>query len=123
MLANAFLHCESRKVDISGCISFMNRKYEVGLLFIGRTVEVVYDPADISEITIEYEGHEPWKARELVIGERSGKRPTLPEHLQPKPSDASRLLRGAEKKHDQRREQQIPAISFRAIRKEGEGHV
>lgn len=51
----------------------MNRKYEVGLLFIGRTVEVIYDPADITEITIEYEGHEPWKARELVIGERAGK--------------------------------------------------
>lgn len=123
VLANAFLHCESRKVDKSGCISFMNRKYEVGLLFIGRTVEVVYDPADITEITIEYEGHEPWKARELVIGERAGKRPALPEHLQPKQPDASRLLRGAEKQHDQRRKQQLPAISFRAIRKEGEGRV
>lgn len=123
VLANAFLHCESRKVDKSGCISFMNRKYEVGLLFIGRTVEVVYDPADITEITIEYEGHEPWQARELVIGERAGKRPALPESLQPKEADASRLLRGAEKRHGQRREQQLPAISFRAIRKEGERDV
>ncbi|SDJ44352.1 DDE-type integrase/transposase/recombinase [Paenibacillus naphthalenovorans] len=118
VLANAFLHCENRKVDKAGCISFMGRKYEVGLLFIGRTVQVVYDPADITEVTIEYEGHEPWKVRELVIGERAGKRPALPEQLQPKPADASRLLRGAEKQHDRRREQQTPAISFRAIRKE-----
>jgi len=123
VLANAFLHCESRKVDKSGCISFMNKKYEIGLLFIGRTVEVIYDPADITEVTIEYEGHEPWKARELVIGERAGKRPILPEHLQPQPPEASRLLRGAEKQLDQRREQQTPAISFRAIRKEGADHV
>ena len=29
--------------------------------------------ADITELTIEYEGHTPWKARELVIGERCRK--------------------------------------------------
>src|SRR5665648_709261 len=55
ILANAFLHSEVRKVDKSGCISFMGKKYEVGLLFIGRKVQVVYDPADITELTIEYE--------------------------------------------------------------------
>jgi hypothetical protein len=32
-LANAFLHCETCKVDKSGCISFMGKKYEVGLTF------------------------------------------------------------------------------------------
>ncbi|MFC5702311.1 AAA family ATPase [Cohnella faecalis] len=53
VLANAFLHCETRKVDKSGCISFMDRKYEVGLKFIGCTVDVVYDPADTTELTIE----------------------------------------------------------------------
>jgi hypothetical protein len=111
------LHCEERKVDKAGCISFMGKKYEVGLLFIGRTVHIVYDPADITEVTIEYEGHESWQARELVIGDRAGQRPALPEHMQPKPADTSRLLRGAEKQQDQRREQQTPAISFRAMRK------
>ncbi len=79
ILANAFMHCESRKVDKSGCISFMDRKYEVGLPFIGCKVDVIFDPADISELTIEYEAHQPFKARQLVIGERAGKRPALPE--------------------------------------------
>jgi len=123
VLANAFLHCEERKVDKAGCISFMGKKYEVGLLFIGRTVQVVYDPADITEVTMEYEGHEPWKARELVIGERAGKRPALPETMQLKPANASRLLRGAEQQQGKRREQQSPAISFRAVRKEVGDHV
>lgn len=122
-LANAFLHSEDRKVDKAGCISFMGKKYEVGLLFMGRKVQVVYDPADITEVTIEAEGHTPWKARELVIGERTGKRPTLPAHLQPEPALSSRLLRGAEKQHEQRNEQQAPAISYRSIRKEGVDHV
>ena len=112
VLANAFLHAETRKVDKSGCISFMDRKYEVGLPFIGCTVDVIYDPADISQVTIEYEGYEPWQARPLVIGERAGHRPKLPEHLGPKPATASRLLDAAEKQHEQRKEQQARAISY-----------
>lgn len=122
MLANAFLHCESRKVDKSGCISFMDRKYEVGLPFMGCTVDVVYDPADITELTIEYENHTPWKVRELVIGERAGKRPPLPEHLQPHPSDSSRLLAAAQDRSRERHEAQLPAVTYRYVAKE-DGHV
>ncbi|CAA7600589.1 Transposase-like, Mu, C-terminal [Acididesulfobacillus acetoxydans] len=119
VLANAFLHSESRRVDKSGCISFMGKKYEVGLSFIGCKVNVVYDPADISELTIEYEGHAPWKAHELVIGEHAGKRPELPEHLQAQKADSSRLLGAAEQKNHERRERQAPALSFRTVYKEG----
>jgi len=117
-LANAFLHCETRKVDKSGCISFMDQKYEVGLSFIGRQVDVVYDPADLDELTIEYEGYSPWRAKKLVIGERSGKRPTLPSHLQPLEADSSRLLKAAEQKHKERKIEQAPAVSFRTVWKE-----
>ncbi|MCM3603712.1 DDE-type integrase/transposase/recombinase [Robertmurraya korlensis] len=117
-LANAFLHCETRKVDKSGCISFMDQKYEVGLSFIGRQVDVVYDPADLEELTIEYEGYSPWRAKKLVIGERSGKRPPLPSHLQSPEADSSRLLKAAEQKHKERKIEQAPAVSFRAVWKE-----
>jgi putative transposase len=123
IVANAFLHSEDRKVDKSGCISFMGKKYEVGLAFIGRTVHVVYDPADITVLTIEYEGHTPWQVQEMIIGERSGKRPTLPEYMQPEPADSSRLLRGAKNKHAERKEQVSPAISYRTVRKEVNGDV
>lgn len=117
-LANAFLHCETRKVDKSGCISFMDRKYEVGLSFIGRTVDVVFDPADITELTIEYEGHTPWRVRELIIGERAGKRPPLPDHLNRLPADASRLLAAAEERSRARKAQQVPAVAYRRVNKE-----
>lgn len=122
-LANAFLHCETRKVDKSGCISFMDQKYEVGLSFIGRQVNVVYDPAGLEELTIEYEGYSPWKAKKLVIGERSGKRPTLPSYLQTHEADSSRLLKAAEHKHQERKIDQAPAVSFRAVWKEDGEHV
>lgn len=121
-LADAFLHCEKRKVDKSGCISFMNRKYEVGLPFIGCTVDVVFDPADITELTIEYEGHAPWRVREMVIGERAGRRPPLPEHLGPVPADASRLLTAAEERSRDRQAKQAPAVAYRRVMKE-DGHV
>lgn len=122
VLANAFLHCEMRKVDKSGCISFADRKYEIGLPFIGCAVDVVFDPADISELTIEYEGHAPWRVRELVIGERAGKRPPLPEHLGPVPADGSRLLTAAEERSQDRKAQQAPAVAYRRVSKE-DGHV
>lgn len=121
-LANAFLHCETRKVDKTGCISFMDRKYEVGLAFIGCTVDVVYDPADITELSIEYEHHVPWKVRELVIGERAGKRPSLPDHLQPQAADSSRLLTAAKERSQKRYETQSPAVTYRFVAKE-DGHV
>lgn len=123
VVANAFLHCEERKVDKAGCISFQGKKYEVGLSFIGCTVDVIYDPADFTELTIEYEGHTPFKAKELVIGERVGQRPKLPEHLNKTPAENSRLLTQAALKNQQRKEQQVPAVSYRAVRKEGAKHV
>lgn len=123
VLTNAFLHCETRKVDKSGCISFMDQKYEVGLAFIGRQVDVVYDPAYLEELTIELEGHSPWKARKLVIGEKAGKRPPLPDHLQKQIADYSRLLKAAERKNDDRKIEQTPAVTFRTVWKEDEKNV
>lgn len=121
-LTHAFLHCEVRKVDKSGCISFAGCLYEVGLPFIGCKVDVVYDPADISELTIEYEGHEPWRVRELMIGERAGKRPPLPAHLEKVPAQTSRLLEAAAERNHERKAQQAPAVSYRRVSKE-DAHV
>ena len=91
--------------------------------FIGCKVEVIYDPADTSELTIEYPGHTPWQARELVIGDRTGPRPKLPEHLAPKKAESSRLLQGAAKQHGERRTRQLPAVSYRNVGKAGEKNV
>jgi putative transposase len=118
-IASAFLHCEERKVDKAGCISFAGKKYEVGLTFIGCKVDVIYDPADISQLTIEYEGHQPFKAKELVIGERSAPRPKLPEHLQKAPADSSRLLNAAARKNQERKESQPPCHLLPQCKKRG----
>jgi transposase InsO family protein len=116
LLANAFLHCETRKVDKVGCISFMGRKYEVGLPFIGHKVTLVYDPRDTTELTVEREGHIPFKIKELVIGEKAGQRPSLPPHMQKQPAEESRLLAAAKQAYEKRQDRQLPAVSYRAIK-------
>ncbi len=123
VMADAFLHLETRKVDKSGCISFQNKKYEVGLPFIGRTVDVVYDPTDITVLTIEHPGHAPWTAREIVIGERSGRRPSMPEHLGTIAAESSRLLAAAEGKQQNRIEQITPAVRYDSVWKDGADNV
>ncbi len=95
----------------------------MGISFIGCTVDVVYDPAGISELTIEYEGYPYFKAHELVIGERAGKRPKLPDHLQIQPAESSRLLTAAEKRNIKREENQVNAVSYRRVIKAGEKDV
>lgn len=123
VLSNAFLHAEERKVDKSGCISFESRKYEVGLAFIGCKVEVIYDPADTTTLTIEYEGYSPWQAKELVIGERAGKRPQMPKEHGKITADSSRLLDAAALRNNERKEQVAHAVSYRKPKTGGETHV
>jgi len=113
IVGDAFLNYEDRKVDKTGCISFCGKKYEVGLKYIGFTVGVVYDPLDISEITIEYQGDDPIKVRELVIGTNTGERPKMPETLLAVKPTSSRLLTGAKKINEKRRASQKMILSFR----------
>lgn len=123
-IADAFLTCEQRKVDKGGCISFSGIKYEVelGLSMIYRKVDVVYDPTDLSVLTIECEGFPPCQAVPLIIGSHAAKKPRLPARLEKTSPTTSRLLDAAEKKHDQRQAVRRTAISFADL-KEGETHV
>lgn len=122
-LANAFLHCEDRKVDKAGCISFDGKKYEVGVQFTGFRVDVVFDPSNTELVTIEYENCPPFTAKQLQIGESTGGKPKLPDHLTIKEADESRLLKGATAKNSERKKQAINAISYRTKTKEDVHHV
>ncbi|MBT2760464.1 hypothetical protein [Paenibacillus sp. ISL-20] len=58
----------------------------------------------------------------MVIGERAGKRPLLPERLGEVPAEASRLLAAAEGRSAVRIERQATAVAYRRVNKET-GHV
>ena len=124
VVANAFLHAESRKVDKSGCISFNSIKYEVGLPYVGRRVEIIFDPQNTDELTVEYQEDTPFVVKKLTIGERVSERPKIPEFMTLVKPTKSRLLDAAEKKNSIRKDKQnTTVISFRDMRKSGEDHV
>ncbi len=107
----AFLHREERKVDKTGCISFQGKSYEVGLSYLGMKVTVLYDPADTTVIKVQGGDLPPVQAKERVIGSWAGKRPALPEHATKVPATESRLLRAAQKKHQER--ETPPVVCYR----------
>ena len=120
IIASAFMRVEQRKVDKSGCISFGAKKYEVGIIFVGRTVDVVYDPADLQTLTVEHAGTSV-KVHELTIGEHTGPRPQLPKSMLPALPQTSRLLDEKEKQYENRRETVRRAIRFSGLSGKGGG--
>ena len=125
LVAEAFLHHETRRVDKSGCISFKGTKYEVGLALIGATVYISYDPMAYETITVTYGTIPPITAKPIVIGEFCDKAPELPEHMLPVEPDRSRFLDALKKVDIDRREKFNSAISFSSYKKEsgGKDHV
>ncbi len=110
--AKAFLHQEQRKVDKTGCISFDGKKYDVGVQLIGRIVAVHYDVTWRGEIEIHHKDFEPFKVKELVIGQNCGVKSTLPERMMPVKSDGSRLLEGLVKASSKKKESKGVAVIF-----------
>jgi len=120
-VALAFLRVERRKVDKSGCIQFGGKRYEVGVLLIGQTVDVAYDSNDTQTLTVEHNGI-PQRIEELKIGEHTGPRPKLPKSMLPALPDTSRLLDEKEKRYTARREAVRRAIRFNGL-ESGESDV
>jgi hypothetical protein len=119
VIASAFMRCETRKVDKSGCINFGGKKYEVGVLLVGQTVNVVYDSSDISVITVEHERTgASFQVKELIIGTHTGPRPKLPKTMMPGIPQTSRYLDEKEKRHNARQETVRRAISYKDLLKE-----
>lgn len=105
VVSEAFLHHEQRKVDRGACISFRGKRYETKPSLIGHTVEISYDPAAPEQITISYQGMEPFTAAPLKIDSYCDKRPTLPDSMQEQPPATSRFLDALEARHKQNRRQ------------------
>jgi len=122
-VANAFLHSDRRKVDKSGCISFQGKKYEVGITYIGRTVDIVFDTSDTSILTVEDKhAKTSFQIKELVIGEHTGPRPKLPEFMSSTQPETSRLLDEKQKRYEKRQLSDKRVISYAQINKsEGGG--
>ena len=119
LLARAFLHCEQRKADKSGCISFRSDKYDLGVRFAGMRVDVVYDPANTETLTIEVAGEPPFQVHKLVVKEHVAPRASKKD-IDRIPVDRSRLLDAVSEKKNRSDAQRRRAISYSSeVEKEG----
>jgi len=114
-LRDAFLHTESRKVDKSGCISLFGHLYEVGVAYIGRKIEIRFDPSWTEEVEVLHEQAGPFLAKKLVIGKNCGTAQELPLHMQVTPPQTSRMLDALEKERQSKPQQSEVAVTFKAF--------
>ena len=118
VVAEAFLHHETREIDKSGCLSFDGRKYDISISLAGKTVEIAYDPMAPETIIVTCEGAAPITARPLAIPEFCDKSPVRPSCMQEEKPETSRFLDGLKKQAEKAREHRMSAISFAGFGKE-----
>lgn len=116
LMTRAFLRCETRKADKSGVISFGGKRYDLGVVFAGQQVDVVYDPACTDVLTIESQTCSPFQVRQIVVSEHVAPRPARKE-VDRIPVDHSRLLDALSEQHQEK--QRRRAISYTSEIKKG----
>ncbi len=107
-LREAFLWEKTPRVDKTGCISLSGLCYEVGLEYIRKSILVLYDPFDLSQIEVWYGGEKKKLVAPANIGEynRNVKKPVA-ELEKASESKLLRLFAGESKK---RLKQQLGAF-------------
>ena len=111
-LRDAFLHADKRKVDKTGCISFNGCQYEVGIAYIGRTIDIRFDPSWTDQVEILPGIAKPFLARKLQIGPNCGTAQELPEHMRTLSPQSSRMLDALKKKARQNSHATAIATTF-----------
>lgn len=115
--ADAFLWEDTRKVDNTGCIKLNGNEYEAGIEYIGKKVDVRYDPFDMSLVEIWYSGERMKKVSPLKIGEYCGR---VEKTNKAVTATHSRLLKVYEQENSKRQKQRVGALSFRSMKGGGE---
>ena len=117
-LKEIFLHSEERNVDKIGCFKLRGKNYEAGMEYIGKKVEVRYDPHFLDEVEVIYPGFGVKRVSQQQIGEFCRTERPDREPL-PRP-DNSRLIEGLKKQAEKNHPDVRPAINFTAFYEEKE---
>ncbi|MGH9211514.1 MAG: DDE-type integrase/transposase/recombinase [Acidimicrobiales bacterium] len=80
-LREAFLWSETRVVTKTATVSLHSNTYEVDAALVGRRVELVFDPFDLTDITVRYQDRAMGQAVPHRVGRHSHPqaRPEIPE--------------------------------------------
>lgn len=123
VVAEAFLHHETRRIDEVGCFSLGGNRYEASAALANLQAEIAYDPMDMETVTVCCRGAAPLAAHRIEIGAFASKVPAVPVGMTGRVPETSRLLDALEKKYKEDHGQMAGAISFGDYGKEGRGHV
>jgi len=84
-LREAFLWAEYRTVTRTATVSLLGNTYQVDELLVGRRVELVFDPFDLTDIAVRYDGRSFGPAVAFRIGRHSHPkaRPETPDPAPP----------------------------------------
>ncbi|MCA1678871.1 MAG: DDE-type integrase/transposase/recombinase, partial [Actinobacteria bacterium] len=84
LLREAFLWCQERTVTKTATVSLHGNSYEVDAALVGRRVELVFDPFDLTRIEVRYQQRPFGIAVPLVIGRQT--HPQAERELPPPPT-------------------------------------
>jgi transposase InsO family protein len=107
-LRDAFLWEKSPKVDKSGCISLEGIEYELGVQWYRKKILIKYDPFDLSQVELWYEGEKCKVAQPVNVGEYNGQIKKPQEQLEK--ASQSKLLRMFAEESKKRMKQQLGAF-------------
>lgn len=110
---DAFLWEDTRKVDNTGCFKLNGTEYEAGIEYIGKKVDVRYDPFDMSMVEIWYSGERKRIVEPLRISDFCGKTVKADKTVK---ATHSRLLKVYEEENDKRQKQRQGALSFSSMK-------
>ncbi len=123
VVAEAFQHRETRRIDEAGCFSFEGIRYEASAALANLQVEIAYDPMDTETIMVYFTGTEPVAAHRMEIGAYASKVPPVPAGMTGSVPERSRLLDALEKKYREEHRQMAQVLSFGDYGKEGTENV
>ena len=119
VVADAFLHRETRKIDEAGCFSFEGARYEAGAALANLEAEIAYDPMNTQTIMVCCKGTESVAAHRIEIGAYASKVPPVPMGMTGSIPETSRLLDALEKKYREDHRRMAQVLSFEDYGKEG----
>lgn len=123
VVAEAFLHHETRRIDEAGCFSLRGSRYEASAALANMEAEIAYDPMDMETVAVRCRGTQPLEAHRMEIGAFSCKVPPVPMGMTGSVPETSRLLDALEKKYKEDHGKMARALSFGEYGKEAGRHV
>jgi putative transposase len=111
-LRNAFLYRATRQVAKTGQVNFQGNRYSVPGYLVGQKIELRYDPFDLTNVEIWYNGHylEPAHPVQLKVTVQPGVTPDpVPP---PTPTSGVDYLAILRQEYEQLLRKQLPLIPF-----------